>query len=448
MEVLGLKAEAHPNGNRVNLVWSNPTEASFRGVKILRREITHPELPADLGSVFQIHDEPAATTPAGAEGRFSDLGLKSETVYYYAVVAYDDTLPSAKHFPVFVSCMPTGAYQSAASMYRNLPALYQRFDLLKPPNTAAVDSADRDKGQLLRLMEVVGPQVDLLRSFAKGAGNFSEVNQIDGDLLPLLSSWIGWESGFNLSLAKRRNEINYAPHFYRTAGIPANLRATVNRATPWPARIKEFVHNVFLSNEPEQLTIWEMDQLGAPGHDPQLVTLDFAFEGKPVALEAADATQWLFYQAQRSVPIAQGTEDRQQICYKINDQGRWLPSRRLTEGRADKYPTAIQRADSSFWLFWTAHEAIGGQVVPQIRSEIFAAGRDARRPQRLGTLAGPFVFADGDLFRITVTSDGQSVTRRVTIHLEHFNSVDLVTATANATAAEIAALLNREIPGV
>ena len=448
MEVVGLKDEAHPNGNRVDLVWTNPTEASFRGVKILRREITYPELPGDLGSVFQIHDEPVAITPAGAEGSFSDLGLKSETVYYYAVAAYDDTLPNAKHFPVFVSCMPTGAYQSAATMYRNLPALYQRFDLLKPPNTAEADPADKDKGQLLRLMELVGPQFDLLRSFAKGAGNFSEVNEIDGDLLPLLTSWIGWESGFNLSLAQRRNEINYAPHFYRTAGIPANLGATINRATPWPARIKEFVHNVFLSNEPEQLTIWEIDQLGAPGHDPQLVTLDFSYEGKPVALEAADGAQWLLYQAQRSVPTAQAPEDRQQIYFKINDRGRWLPSRRLTEGRADKYPAAIQRADASFWLFWTAHEDIGGRVLPQIRSEIFAAGRDARRPQRLGTLTEPFVFADGDLFRITVTSDGQSVTRRLTIHLEHFNDVNLITATANATAGEIAALLNREIPGV
>lgn len=452
MEVLGLKAEPHPDGHRVDLVWTNPTGASFRGVKILRREVTQPELPGDLDSVFQIHDQPVVIgkpgTLPGGKGSFSDPGLKSETVYYYAVAAYDDTAPTPKHFPVFISCMPTGAYQSAATMYRNLPAVYQRFDLLKPPNTAELASADRDKGQLLRLMELVGPQVDLLRSFARGAANFSDVNRIDGDLLELLASWIDWESAFNLSLAQRRNEINYAPHFYRTAGIAANLGATINRATPWPARIKEFVHNVFLSNEPEQLTIWEIDQLGAPGHGPQLVTLDFAYEGKPVALDAADGRQWLFYQAQRSVPVAEASEDHWQIYYKINDQGRWLPSRRLTEGRADKYPTAIQRADGSFLLFWTAHEDIGGRIVPQIRTELFAAGRDARRPQRLGTLTGPFVFADGDMFRIAVTADGQSLARTITMHLEYFRSVDLNTATANATADEIAGLLNREIPGV
>jgi phage tail-like protein len=426
----------------VDLVWKNPTEANFRGVKILRREVTFPEVPGDLDTVFQIHDEPVASTPAGAEGRFSDLGLKSETVYYYAVAAYDDTLPDPKHFPVFISSMATGAYQSAATMYRKLPALYQRFDLLKPPNAPELDPADSDKGQLLRFIELVGPQFDLLRSFAKGAGDFSDVNRIDGDLLPLLASWIGWESGFNLSLAKQRNEINYAPHFYRTTGIAANLRATLNRITPWPAQIKEFVHNVFRSNDPEQLTIWEIDQLGVAGHEPQLVTLDFAYEGKPVAVAAAGSRLWLFFHAQRSVPTLKGREDRWQIYYKVNDQGAWLPSRRLTEGRADKYPAAIQRPDGSFWLFWTAHDEIGGRILPQIRSEIFTNGRDAQRPQKLGTLSGPFNFADGDEFRISVTTGTQTVARTVTLHLEHFQAI------AAATAAEIATLLDREIPGV
>lgn len=448
MEVLDLTAEAHPNGNRVDLVWKNPTEANFRGVKILRREVTYPELPADLNSIFQIHDEPIALTPDGADAHFSDVGLKSETVYYYAVAAYDDTLPTPKHFPVFISCMPTGAYGSAGTMYRNLPALYQRFDLLKPPNAPEVDPDDKDKGQLLRFMELVGPQFDLLRSFARAGRDFSDVNRIDGDLLPLLADWIGWESGFNLPLVKQRNELNYAPHFYRTTGIAANLRATLNRVTPWPLQMKEFVHNVFLSNHPEQLHIWEIDQLGVAGHDPQMVTIDMAYEGKPVALQAADGRVWLFYHARRSVPTSQGPEDHFQTYYKINDQGRWLPSRRVTEGTADKYPAAIQRADGSFWLFWTAHEDVGGAVLPQIRSEIFAAGRDAIRPRRLGTLSGPFAVADGDLFRITVTSGTQTVTRRVRLHLEYFHTVNLVTATATATAQEMAAVLNREIPGV
>ena len=442
MEVLELKAEPHPNGNRVDLSWKNPTEGNFRGVKILRREVTEPELPGDLNTVFQIRDLPIAILPAGAAGRFSDSGLKSETVYYYAVAAYDDTLVTPKHFPVFVSCMTTGAYQSAATMYRNLPTLYQRFDLQKPPNAPELDPADKDKGQLLRLMELVGPQFDLLRSFAKATGDFSDVNRIDGKLLPLLASWIDWESGFNLSLVKRRNELNYAPHFYRTTGIAANLRATLSRVTPWPAKIKEFVHNVFLSNRPEQLTIWEIDQLGVPGHNPQLVTLDFAYEGKPVAVEAADARQWLFFHAQRSVPTLKGREDHWQIYYKVNDQGPWLPSRRLTEGRADKYPAAIQRPDGSFWLFWTAHEDTGGFTLPQIRSEIFADGRDAQPPRKLGSLTGPFAFVDGDVFQITVTAGGQAVARTVTLHLEHFRTI------GNATAGEIAALLNREIPGV
>src|SRR6185503_5961791 len=73
---------------------------------------------------------------------------------------------------------------------------------------------------------------------------------------------------------------------------------------------------------------------------------------------------------------------------------------------------------------------------------IFATGRDAQRPRKLGTLTEPFAFVDGDTFQITVTAGGQTITRTVTLHLEHFQTI------ATATASEIAALLNREIPGV
>ena len=128
MEVLELKAEPSLKGNGVSLSWRNPPEANFRGVKILRREVTYPEVPGDVNSIFQVRDIPIAIFDVGAVVRFSDSGLKSETVYYYAVAAYDDTTPTPNHFPVFVSCLTTGAYQSASTMYRKLPALYQRFD--------------------------------------------------------------------------------------------------------------------------------------------------------------------------------------------------------------------------------------------------------------------------------------------------------------------------------
>lgn len=440
MEVLNLKAEFSLDGNRIDLVWTNPTEAAFRGVKVLRREATYPDLSIDLGTTVQIHDEPAANTPPGAEGRFSDLGLKSETVYYYAVAAYDNSLP-VRHFPVFTSAMATGDYQNAAIMYKRLPALYQRFDVLKPPNVPELNPDDKDKGQLERFLEIVGPQLDLVRSFARATRTFSDVQKIDGELLPLSASTIGWETGSTLSLAKQRNEVRYAPHFYRTTGIAANLQTTLNRITPWKAEIKEFVHNVFRSNEPEQLTIWEIDRVESPASSPRIVTLDMAYEGRPTTLQAADGRQWSFYHARQSVPTADGIEDRWQIYYKIRSDAGWLPSRQLTDGAAiNKYPAAVQRPNGSFWLFWTSYEDRLGRVFPQIKLAIFSAGRDAQRARISATLPGPFAFTDGDVFRLTTITNGVTLTRTLKLRQNHFNNM------AVATSSELAELINREIP--
>ncbi|MEJ2722165.1 MAG: phage tail protein, partial [bacterium] len=190
---------------------------------------------------------------AGESARFSDSGLKPETVYYYAVIAKDSASPQDE--PVFVSAMATAAYETAEQLYRRLPALYQRHDTVLPPAAPTLDPTDRDKGQLRRLMELFGLPLDLLRSFAAGMRDFNDVNRIDGELLRLLAQWIGWKNDFTLPLAKQRNEINYAPHYYRTTGTVANLRATINRLTTWDTQFKEFMHNVFRSNNPEALTL-------------------------------------------------------------------------------------------------------------------------------------------------------------------------------------------------
>lgn len=446
MKVANLKAEPNSRGGQIDLVWSNPDAAEFSGVKILRREASYPELPADLGSSVVIHDEPAASTPGGAVGRFSDTGLKSETVYYYAVAAYD---ASPAYFPAFVSAMATGAYQSAETMYSNLPALYQRFDSLLPPDAPSLDASSRNSGQLRRLIEMFGEQFDLLRSFASGTRYFSSIDRIDGELLPLRAGWIGWQTDFASPLHKQRNEIKYAPSYYRTTGIVANLRATLNRLTTWDPQVKEFVHNIFLSNAAEQLTIHETERAGGTWLPTNLVTLDVAYEGRPAALQATDGRSWLFYHARETVPLTRGqgkaarTEDRWHLWYKINDQDEWLPSRRIaSRGSINKFPAAVERADGSLLVFWSSFEGESPESLHQLRLQLLASGRAARPPRLRGTAPGPFFFADGSEFDITIKHGLTSIDRRVTLHSEHFRNI------AAATANEVAALLDSEIPGV
>ena len=94
-----------------------------------------------------------------------------------------------------------------------------------------------------------GLQFDLLRSFAAATGEFHDTRRLTAACSRCSRAGSGWPTDFTLDFSKQRNEIQYAPLYHRTVGIAANIRATINRLVTWDALIKEFVHNVFLTNE-------------------------------------------------------------------------------------------------------------------------------------------------------------------------------------------------------
>ena len=453
MQPLDARAEPDLRGGRILLTWTNPPLPGFKGTRVLRRESTFPDLSKPDPTSVVIFDD--STTPAGQPGRFLDVGtvsgsrtvaLKGETVYYYAIVAYDT---ASRQFPTFVSAMATAPYQTGAFLYNNLPGIYQGFDTTLPPASPALDPADAAKGQLQRLLEMFGLQFDLLRSFAGGMRDFHSPDRIDGALLPLLPEWIGWQTNFANPVAKQRNEVKYAPSYWATIGIAANLRATINRLVTWDARFKEFAHNIFVSNNPEQLSIYEVRRKGAAFEAPRLVTLDSAFEGRPAACLAADLRPTIFYHARQSAPMPRTPgrppvfEDRLHLWYKIFDRDEWLPAHRLTwDSNLNRSPAAFQKNDGTFWLFWTSYEPAVTGAVARLRLQQLTVGRAALSARIVATTAGPFALVDGDVLRVTVVAGATSVTRDVTFRSEDFASL------AQAQASEVVAVLNREIPGL
>jgi phage tail-like protein len=441
MQVVGLKAEPDPRGGSIVLTWTNPSDTALAGIKILRREFTLPEIPGDYGSSFEIHDDPAAQP--GISGTFTDTGaprssLRGETVYYYAVVARDS---SAAQFPSFVSAMATSPFQSGSYLYENLPGIYRTYDTALPAPGAVADPADERKGQLLRFIEMFGLQFDQLRSFTDGMRNFFDARRVDGNLLPLLAQWIGWQPDFTLSFAKQRNEVAYAPSFYRTAGVPANLRAMVNRVSTWDTQIKEFAHNIFRTSEPEQLALYATKRKGGVWQPEELVTQDVGHEGRPAVLLTADGPQ-VFFHTRQDVRAGEVSPcPRWQILYKSFGQDGWQPAHPVTSGdTVNRHPAVVQRADGSVWLFWAAYESRAARLTPGLKLQILSTGRAATRARIQGTLSGPFSLADGDPLKLVITSNGLSFTRTVTVRTEDFGDITQV------TAEELAAVLNRELP--
>ncbi|MCP4709624.1 MAG: hypothetical protein GY869_13440, partial [Planctomycetes bacterium] len=273
MQLININAFTHPLGNRIDLNWEFPGEATHPGIRVMRREGTHPVSPRDGVLV----DEGIGLQSV------TDSSLKAETVYYYSMFPYKNDPPE---FAIDVnnrtSALATANYNSTGQLYELLPGIYHRYDTNVPgQNSTGLSDSDKTRGQLHRFLDLPGSQFDLFYSCAKAMLDMYNVDRIDGQLLSLLAQWIGWQTDYGLEYETQRNDLKNAPHVYRTIGLNPTVEATIKRVTGWNyCRVKEFVHNVFLSNKPERYNIW-LKSFDGSTESREPLSLDFAYEGRP-----------------------------------------------------------------------------------------------------------------------------------------------------------------------
>ena len=80
-------------------------------------------------------------------------------------------------------------------------------------------------------------------------------------------------------------------------------------------------------------------------------SLDFAYDGRPVAVRDEAGTLWLFYHTLR--------KERWAIWYKTyREQQGWTPSQPLTDRRIDdRHPTAALHG-AMLWVFWEGYDSV------------------------------------------------------------------------------------------
>jgi phage tail-like protein len=285
-----------------------------------------------------------------------DRALSPEIVYYYALFAPDPAVPGGYRGQRDwrASAIATGRYGLDERLYQLLPALHKQYDEPAPDQ--------QGEGQLRRYLQIFGLGLDQMRSLGEGLRARHDVLEVRADFLPHLARWIGWEPDQTLGVLAQRNDVRFAPDIFETVGSVPNVRALVNRVTGWECRVKEFVHNVFLTNAPETVHLWELwgrRHDGVAWSDPSPITRrEEGFDGRPAAVLDGAGVVWLFWHA---LSTAEGHSDR---------RGRreiWL--RRLgvdpTPRRAmlntpddaprltytDEYPAAVVEGPR-VWLFW------------------------------------------------------------------------------------------------
>jgi len=335
-----ISATPHPDGNRIDLSWVNPDPAGFPGVRVVRRTGTHPDSPGDGAVVADLLADGAGAGEIVQTAM--DLGLKGETVYYYGFFPYPKGgVPDASLDPANrAAAMASSPYACAEQMCGLLPGIYHRYD-------AAL--AEEGPGPLRRFLSIPGGQLDLLYSQARSLLDAHDLDKVDGRLLPLLAQWIGWQTDYRRPIDAQRNEIRNAPAIYHTIGIIPTVEATVKRLLGWGSRTKEFVHNVVRSNQPERLNLWALQGDGSGfAAEGGLLSLDFAYEGRPAAAVDADGATWLFYHTLRA--------GRWEIWHKVWAGGEWSPSQPLVaNARLNRHPAAVCH-QGQLWLFWDAYD--------------------------------------------------------------------------------------------
>jgi phage tail-like protein len=328
----------------------------------------------------------------------SEVDLEPENVYYYALFIRDPTVPqgyrSDHHWQA--AAMATGRYGLEERLYGLLPAMHQQYD--EP------SAIHRGRGQLRRFLQIFGLVCDQLRSQTESLHSRHNVLEVRAELLPQLARGIGWAPDQTLDALTQRRDILFAPEVYDSIGTGPNARALVHRVTGWECRTKEFVHNVFLTNAPETVHLWEIWERrhnGSGWSTATALTHTDGHDGRPTAAVDQANRIWLFWHAKRAgrreiwlqrlngvdatprramgdapddvpgllyadeQPAAVAEGGRIRLFWSSNRHGAWdlwtrtyedLPGgapESLTEHPAnDCHPTALQDAAGRLWVFW------------------------------------------------------------------------------------------------
>ena len=281
----------------------------------------------------------------------AELGLMPGTTYYYRLFLPDADAPESYHTDntLRAVAVSTGIYGLSHRLYQLLPAVHQQYDEPAP--------GEHGDGQLRRFLQIFGSALDHARGLAENLDMRHDVHTVRADLVPHLSRWLGWEPDQTLDVLAQRRDIRFAPEIYGTTGTGPNLCALVNRMTGWDCRIKEFVNNVFQTNAPESILLWEIWEQrhdGLTWSTPVPNTRNDNLDGRPAAVLAADNTPWLFWHAKRT--------DRREIWLQRQD-GIDAAPQRAAAGAPDDAPAAhfIDESPAAalvagrIWLFWSSN---------------------------------------------------------------------------------------------
>ncbi|MFD0522067.1 hypothetical protein [Paractinoplanes durhamensis] len=272
-----------------------------------------------------------------------------------------------------VSALATTTYDFAGQLYGMLPVVYRRFD---PPD-----------GPLRRFLDMPGRELDALYSLTRSLLGIRDVEHTEGDLLPLLAQWIGWPTDERLPVSAQRLQIRLAPRLYAVVGAPPVVRSTVARITGRSSQVKEYVHNVARTNDPERLLLWTAVRDTAGAWTPDTLLSPHATSaGRIRHVRDRDGAELFVFHVERP----HGPD----IWAKRYADGQWAPSEPLVDRPGRDLNPAVARHGDVLWLFWEQLGADGRWDLAARTRAADGTWSDAAVPAGDGSRRSPATVAD------------------------------------------------------
>ena len=430
LPIHGFRAQSYPRGPAVELIWdlaepaADPDDIS---VCILRRERRFPgrgrrgnllveASPEDLDDGLPVYDSTSfevdteetreeregerlvATTrrylrrgqprdrllvaswsretAVGGEARRTTVRvldrceLVAGTIYYYTAFVGPN-----QHFSRHTQAAALATPGSGHALFHSLPVVHQSLDTT-PPEPGRVANADRDKGQLQRLLEVFDAHADMLRGMNEGLRDLHDPRRADSRVLGALAHLIGWKLKDHLDEDGQRNEILFAPELYRTVGTKPNLVAMINRLTGWDAQIRELARSVLVSFDTSRLEKLEtgetvyLDGSLAPS-EGYLAFLDGLAPSPP------SSERWIC----RQRPAGSVDTNDQVALFKLRTQAFDDPTAYTYDAGTPDGQGGYKRDDK----VWYNRETIGVYIVPDLEAETFSFSEEWARVRQILT---------------------------------------------------------------
>ncbi len=282
----------------------------------------------------------------------ADCGLEPEIVFYYSLFQEqsDGYFRTKQGWCGYA--IATGHYGLADRLYTLLPGVNQQLDEPEPAN--------KGHGSLRLFLSIFGSTLDHARSLAEGLRSRHDIRKVQADFLPHLAHLIGWDIDRTMEVNTQRSTLRFAPELYRNIGSIPSVKALVNLYTSWDCRVKEFVHNVFLSYDPQEIDdirLWEIYRRSYDGNtwgtEEWVTSRDQGFDGRPAAISFA-GMDWAFFHSDRKGPrriwLSQiGNPNREPYPAHLDSNVEAANSSYI-----DEYPTVIN-VEQGIWLFWDSN---------------------------------------------------------------------------------------------